>query len=65
MAKCSRWPACPLFLSVHELLDRLKITHDYEVVPGVAHNSTEHYKKLDVKGFEFHRKTFELVMKGK
>ena len=48
---------------LHELLQRLKIEHEYEVVPGVAHNSMEYYKKLDVKGIEFHRRVFEALEK--
>jgi endo-1,4-beta-xylanase len=43
----------------HELLDRLKIEHQFEALPGVAHNSSDYYQKLGVKGFELHRKAFE------
>jgi endo-1,4-beta-xylanase len=43
---------------LHELLDKLKIEHQYEVVPDVAHNGIEYYKKLGGKGLEFHRKAF-------
>jgi enterochelin esterase-like enzyme len=50
---------------LHELLDRLKIEHQYEVVPGVAHNAVEYYKKLDSKGFEIHRKILEALDGGK
>jgi endo-1,4-beta-xylanase len=48
---------------LHELLDRLKIEHQYEEVPGVAHNSAEYYRKLGAKGFELHRKVFESLGK--
>jgi enterochelin esterase-like enzyme len=50
---------------LHELLERLKIDHEYEVVPDVAHNSAEYYKKLQSKGFEVHRKVFAALDKGK
>jgi endo-1,4-beta-xylanase len=50
---------------LHDLLDRLKIEHQYEVVPGVAHNGVEYYKKLDSKGFEIHRKVFEALAVAK
>jgi endo-1,4-beta-xylanase len=49
----------PRVRELHELLERLKIEHQYEVVPDVAHNSGEYYKKLAAKGFELHRKVFE------
>src|SRR5262249_31604944 len=48
---------------LHELLDRLKIENQYEVVPDVAHNSAEYYRKLGAKGFELHRKVFEALGK--
>jgi endo-1,4-beta-xylanase len=50
---------------LHELLQRLKIEHQYEVVPDVAHNSAEYYRKLEGKGLEFHRKIFEALAPGK
>lgn len=46
---------------LHELLDRLKIEHQFEVAPDVAHNSVDYYKKLDAKGLELHRKVFEAL----
>jgi len=46
---------------LHELLGELKIAHQYEVVPDVAHNSGLYYQKLGTKGFEFHRKVFEAL----
>jgi enterochelin esterase-like enzyme len=48
---------------LHELLERLSIEHEYEVVPDVAHNSAVYYKKLDAKGFALHRKVFESLAK--
>jgi endo-1,4-beta-xylanase len=50
---------------LHELLEKLKVEHQYEVVPGVAHNGAEYYRKLEMKGFDLHRKVFELLDKGK
>jgi endo-1,4-beta-xylanase len=50
---------------LHELLGKLKVEHEYEVVPGVAHSGVEYYKKLGAKGFEFHRKVFEALGKGR
>lgn len=43
---------------LHELLTKLDIEHQYEVVEGVAHNAGEYYRKLGNKGFEFHRQAF-------
>ena len=42
---------------LHELLQQLNIRHDFEVVPGVGHNSKLYYEKLGPKVFEFHRKS--------
>jgi endo-1,4-beta-xylanase len=50
---------------LHELLDKLKIEHQYEVVPGVAHNSRDYYIKMGAKCLELHRKVFESLDKGK
>jgi endo-1,4-beta-xylanase len=50
---------------LHELLGKLKIEHEYEVVPGVAHSGVNYYKKLGAKGFEFHRRVFESPGKGR
>ena len=50
---------------LHELLTQLDIKHEYEVVPGVAHNSGLYYRKLGTKVFEFHRGCFEAQDKGK
>jgi endo-1,4-beta-xylanase len=43
---------------LHELLDKLKIEHEYEVVPDVAHNSADYYKKLGASAFKLHSKAF-------
>jgi endo-1,4-beta-xylanase len=48
---------------LHELLDRLKIEHEYEEVPGIAHNPAEYYKKLGAEGLALHRKAFEALEK--
>jgi endo-1,4-beta-xylanase len=50
--------------ALHETLQKLEVDHQFEVVPGVAHNSGEYYKTLGTKGFEIHKKAFESV-KGK
>ena len=50
---------------LHELLTQLDIKHEYEVVPGVAHNSGLYYRKLGTKVFEFHRGCLEAQDKGK
>jgi endo-1,4-beta-xylanase len=40
----------------HELLDELKITHEYELVPGVAHNGALFYKTLGAAAFAYYQK---------
>jgi len=35
----------------------LKIDHDYEVVPDVAHESPKYYRNLGTKVYEFHGKS--------
>ena len=50
---------------LHELLERLKIEHEYEEVPDIAHNGAGYYRKLGSKGFAFHRKEFEALAKDK
>jgi enterochelin esterase-like enzyme len=49
----------PANRELHELLDRLKIEHQYEVVPGLKHSGTAYYKTLGTQGFVFHRKALE------
>jgi enterochelin esterase-like enzyme len=50
---------------LHELLDQLKIEHQYEVVPEVAHNSPDYYRKLGAKNFELHSKVFKGLAREK
>jgi enterochelin esterase-like enzyme len=50
---------------LHELLRKLKIEHQYEVVPGVGHNAADYYKKLGAKCLEIHRAVFQALDKGK
>jgi enterochelin esterase-like enzyme len=45
--------------AVHEFLTRLKIDHEYEVVPGVAHNSKLVYQGLGDRAFEHYLKAFK------
>jgi enterochelin esterase-like enzyme len=49
---------------LHELLERLKIEHEYEVVPDVAHNPIEYYRKLGSNGFALHKSVFEPLLKS-
>jgi enterochelin esterase-like enzyme len=42
--------------ALHELLGQLKIEHEYEVVPGVAHNSNLFYDALGERAFAWYRK---------
>lgn len=51
--------------SLDKLLTQLKIEHDYEEVPGVAHSSGVYYKTLGERALEFHRKVFEAIEEGK
>ncbi len=44
-----------------ELLAQLKIEHEFEVVPRVAHSSIAYYQKLGTKGFEFQQKALAAV----
>jgi endo-1,4-beta-xylanase len=50
---------------LHDLLTELKIEHDYEIVPDVAHEPPLYYKKLGTGVFEFHRKSLAAVDSGK
>jgi endo-1,4-beta-xylanase len=47
----------PRNAELQDLLTELHIEHDYEVVPGVAHESPVYYRKLGTKVYEFHRKS--------
>ncbi len=40
----------------HELLPELKIDHEYELVPGVAHNGSFFYKTLGAGAFAWYQK---------
>jgi enterochelin esterase-like enzyme len=42
--------------ALHELLVQLKIEHEYEVVPGVAHNGSLFYDTLGERAFAWYRK---------
>ncbi len=50
---------------LHDQLTGLRIEHDYEVVPDVAHESPLYYRKLGTKVFEFHRKSLGSPDDGK
>jgi len=49
---------------LHQLLTKLNIEHQFEVVDGVAHNAAEYYRKLGNKGFALHRQVFESLAKS-
>lgn len=55
----------PLNRKLHNDLDELKIEHDFEIVPDVAHESARYYKLLGTKGLEIHRRAFQALDKGK
>jgi endo-1,4-beta-xylanase len=44
--------------ALHEFLSQLKIPHDYEVVPGVAHNSAVVYRILGEREFDWYLKAW-------
>jgi esterase/lipase superfamily enzyme len=48
-----------------EVLKEIKIEHEYEVVPRVAHNGAAYYQKLGAKAFDFHRPIFEALAENK
>jgi endo-1,4-beta-xylanase len=50
---------------LHEVLTQLGIKHDFEVVPGVAHNSSLYYRKLGTSEFDFLRKSLAAMDTGK
>lgn len=43
----------------HELLDRLKLAHDYESLDGAGHNPAVYYERTGEKGFLFHAAAFK------
>ena len=43
---------------LHELLTKLNIEHEYEVVDGVAHNAGVYYAKLGPTGLAIYKKAF-------
>jgi enterochelin esterase-like enzyme len=43
---------------LHEALDKLKIPHEFVVVPGVGHDAAKYYELLGAKGFALHRQAF-------
>ncbi len=44
--------------ATHEFLDRLKIQHEYVVVPRVAHNPERLYQTMGDGGFAFYQRAF-------
>ena len=49
----------------HELLTELKIEHEYELVPGVAHNGTLFYKTLGAGAFAWYQKAHHRAAAGR
>ena len=47
----------PRNVELHELLTKLGIVHEFEIVPDVAHESPKYYRVLGTKPFVFHRKS--------
>ncbi|MBI3208055.1 MAG: esterase family protein [Candidatus Solibacter usitatus] len=43
----------------HDLLMDLNIEHEYELVPGVAHNNVQFYTKLGEQAFAYYRKALK------
>jgi endo-1,4-beta-xylanase len=50
---------------LHELLERLKIEHEYEVVPEVAHSPIDYYRKLGANGLALHKSVFEPLLEDR
>jgi enterochelin esterase-like enzyme len=48
---------------LHELLTKLNIKHDFEIVEGVAHNAGDYYRKLAASGFKLHKEAFDALAK--
>jgi acetyl esterase/lipase len=48
----------PASWALHEFLVQLKIEHDYEVVPDVAHNSSLVYSKLSERVYTWYLKAW-------
>ncbi|HTM50838.1 MAG TPA: alpha/beta hydrolase-fold protein [Bryobacteraceae bacterium] len=42
----------------HALLERLHVPHDFDVVPGVAHNPEKLYETMGSRAFAFYQKAF-------
>jgi endo-1,4-beta-xylanase len=45
--------------AVHELLTQLKIEHEYEVIPGVGHDSGKIYRLLGDRKYALYLRTFK------
>jgi endo-1,4-beta-xylanase len=46
---------------LHDLLTQLGIEHEFEIVPGIAHDSPGYYRKLGTDVFAFHRKALSVT----
>lgn len=45
--------------AMHEMLEELKIDHEFEVVPGVEHPAPKFYETLGERAFGYYRKALE------
>ena len=50
---------------LHELLDRLKIEHEFVIVPDVAHNAGDYYRAEGASGFAMHKAVFSALHEEK
>ncbi len=55
----------PRSQALHEQLRRLKIDHEYEVVPGVAHNMPLFYEQLGPRAFNFYAEALTPLTTGR
>jgi acetyl esterase/lipase len=49
----------PRSQTLHELLEQLKIDHEYEVVPGVVHNQPQFYTTLGERAFMWYQRALK------
>ena len=54
----------PNNVGLHEFLTQLKIEHEFEIVPGVSHNSAQMYKALGDRAFAWYGKTTATACRG-
>jgi len=52
----------PYNQALHALLTELKIEHEYEVVPGVPHDSSRLYRTLGARAFAWYQKAWSVKL---